>query len=126
MRISTAQFYQMNVAQMSDQQAQLSQLYQQISSGVSLATPADNPLGAAQAVQLSMTSATLSQYASNQNAALSSLQKEDQTLISVNNLLNSIHTVVIQAGDGSLSDSDRSALSTQLQGYRDQLLTLAN
>lgn len=126
MRISTAQFYQMNVAQMSDQQAQLSQLYQQISSGVSLATPADNPLGAAQAVQFSMTSATLSQYAANQNAALSSLQKEDQTLISVNNLLNSIHTVVIQAGDGSLSDSDRSALSTQLQGYRDQLLTLAN
>jgi len=126
MRISTTQFYQLNVAQMSDQQAQLSQLYQQISSGVSLSTPADNPLGAAQAVQLSMTSATLSQYASNQTTALSSLQKEDQTLTSVNNLLNSIHTVVIQAGDGSLSDSDRSALSTQLQGYRDQLLTLAN
>ncbi|HDR9769936.1 TPA: flagellar hook-associated protein FlgL, partial [Burkholderia cepacia ATCC 25416] len=126
MRISTTQFYQMNVAQMNDQQAQLSQLYQQISSGVSLSTPADNPLGAAQAVQLSMTSATLSQYASNQSAALSSLQKEDQTLISVNNLLNNIHTVVIQAGDGSLSDSDRAAQATQLQGYRDQLLTLAN
>ncbi|WGY68272.1 flagellar hook-associated protein FlgL [Burkholderia cepacia] len=126
MRISTTQFYQMNVAQMNDQQAQLSQLYQQISSGVSLSTPADNPLGAAQAVQLSMTSATLSQYSSNQNTALSSLQAEDQTLNSVNNLLSSIHTVVIQAGDGSLSDSDRSALSTQLQGYRNQLLTLAN
>ncbi|VWD62756.1 flagellar hook-associated protein FlgL [Burkholderia lata] len=126
MRISTTQFYQMNVAQMNDQQAQLSQLYQQISSGVSLSTPADNPLGAAQAVQLSMTSATLSQYSANQNAALSSLQAEDQSLISVNNLLNSIHTVVISAGDGSLSDSDRSARATQLQGYRDQLLTLAN
>ncbi|RQR28684.1 flagellar hook-associated protein 3 [Burkholderia sp. Bp9143] len=126
MRISTAQFYQMNVAQMSDQQAQLSQLYQQISSGVSLTTPADNPLGAAQAVQLSMTSATLSQYSANQNVALSSLQKEDQALTSVNNLLNSMHTVIIQAGDGSLTDSDRSALATQLQGYRNQLLTLAN
>ncbi|AYQ39821.1 flagellar hook-associated protein FlgL [Burkholderia aenigmatica] len=126
MRISTTQFYQMNVAQMSDQQAQLSQLYQQISSGVSLSTPADNPLGAAQAVQLSMTSATLSQYSSNQNVALSSLQKEDQTLFSVNDLLNTIHSVVIHAGDGSLADSDRAALSTQLQGYRDQLLTLAN
>jgi len=116
----------MNVAQMSDQQAQLADLYQQISSGVSLTTPADNPLGAAQAVQLSMTSATLSQYSSNQNVALASLQKEDQTLTSVNNLLNTMHTVVIRAGDGSLSDSDRSALSTQLQGYRNQLLTLAN
>nr|WP_057924536.1 flagellar hook-associated protein FlgL [Burkholderia ambifaria] len=126
MRISTAQFYQMNVAQMSDQQAQLAQLYQQISSGVSLSTPADNPVGAAQAVQLSMTSATLSQYSANQNVALSSLQKEDQALTSVNNLLNSMHTIVMQAGDGSLADSDRSALATQLEGYRNQLLTLAN
>ncbi|MDW9225495.1 bacterial flagellin N-terminal helical region family protein [Burkholderia cepacia] len=33
---------------------------------------------------------------------------------------------MIQAGDGSLSDSDRAAQATQLQGYRDQLLTLAN
>lgn len=126
MRISTAQFYQMNVAQMSDQQAQLAQLYQQISSGVSLSTPADNPVGAAQAVQLSMTSATLSQYSANQNVALSSLQKEDQALTSVNNLLNSMHTIVIRAGDGSLADGDRSALATQLEGYRNQLLTLAN
>lgn len=126
MRISTAQFYQLNVAQMSDQQAQLAQLYQQISSGVSLSTAADNPLGAAQAVQLSMTSATLSQYATNQNVALSSLQKEDQALTTVNDLLNTIHSSVMHAGDGSLSDSDRSALATQLQGYRDQLLTLAN
>ncbi|RQS64200.1 flagellar hook-associated protein 3 [Burkholderia sp. Bp8963] len=126
MRISSAQFFQLNVAQMSDQQAQLSQLYQQISSGVSLQTPADNPLGASQAVQLSMSSATLSQYASNQNVALSSLQKEDSALTSVNNLLNSIHGVVIHAGDGALTDSDRAALGTQLQGYRDQLVTLAN
>lgn len=55
MRISSSQFFQLNVGQMNDQQAQLAQLYHQLSSGVSLSTPADNPLGAAQAVQLSMT-----------------------------------------------------------------------
>ncbi len=126
MRISTSQIYQQNVSQMNDQQAQLSQLYQQISSGVSLSTPADNPLGAAQAVQLSMTSATYTQYSANQDLALSSLQAEDHTLTSVNGLLTTIHTNIIQAGDGSLTDSDRSALATQLQGYRDQLVTLAN
>ena len=68
----------------------------------------------------------MSQYSSNQNIALSSLQQEDQTLTSVNDVLNSIQTIVVRAGDGSLSDGDRSALATQLQGYRDQLLTLAN
>ncbi|MDN7905594.1 flagellar hook-associated protein FlgL [Burkholderia diffusa] len=126
MRISTTQFYQLNVGQMNDQQAQLAQLYQQISSGVSLTTPADNPVGAAQAVQLSMTSATLSQYAANQNVALASLQAEDQTLQNVGTVLGSIQSVIVRAGDGSLADSDRAALSTQLEGYRDQLLSLAN
>ncbi|RQR49208.1 flagellar hook-associated protein 3 [Burkholderia sp. Bp9125] len=126
MRISSAQFFQLNVGQMNDQQAQLAQLYQKLSSGVSLTTPADDPIGAAQAVQLSMTSATLSQYTTNQNAALASLQAEDQALSNVNNVLISIQTTLVRVGDGSLSDSDRAALATQLQGSRDQLLTIAN
>lgn len=126
MRISTTQFYQLNVGQMNDQQAQLAQLYQQISSGVSLATPADNPVGAAQAVQLSMTSATLSQYAANQSTALASLQAEDQALQSVGNVLGSVQSLIVRAGDGSLADSDRAALAAQLGGYRDQLASLAN
>lgn len=126
MRISSAQFFQLNVSQMNDQQAQLSQLYQQIASGVSLQTPADNPVGAAQAVQLSMTSATLSQYTANQSTALASLQAEDQTLQSVSTVLTGVQTLTVRAGDGSFADSDRAALATQLQGYRDQLMTLAN
>lgn len=126
MRISTYQFYSQNVSMMNDQQSQLSQLYQQISSGISLTTPADNPLGAAQAVQLSMTSATLSQYTANQSSALTSLQMEYQTLTSVNSVLNSIYQTAMSAGNGTLSDSDRSALATQMQGARNQLLTLAN
>ncbi|MFM0740332.1 flagellar hook-associated protein FlgL [Paraburkholderia xenovorans] len=126
MRISTSQYFTQNVATMSDQQAQLSQLYAEISSGVSLSTPSDNPLGAAQAVQLSSTGTTLAQYTSNQTTALASLQQEDSTLGSVNDVLNTIHTTVLRAGDGSLNDGDRGALATQLQSLRSQLLTLAN
>lgn len=126
MRISSTQYFNMNVATMSDQQAQLSQLYAQISSGVSLSTPSDNPLGAAQAVQLSSTATTLSQYTSNQGTALASLQQEDSTLGSVNTVLQSIHTLVLRAGDGSLNDGDRGSIATQLQSLRSQLMTLAN
>ena len=126
MRISSTQYFSMNVATMSDQQAQLSQLYAEISSGVSLSTPSDNPLGAAQAVQLSSTATTLSQYTSNQNTALASLQQEDSTLGSVNTVLQSIHTLVLRAGDGSLNDGDRGSIATQLQSMRSQLMTLAN
>lgn len=126
MRISSSQYFSMNVSTMSDQQAQLSQIYQQISSGTSLATAADNPLGAAQAVQLSSTAAALSQYSSNQSSALSSLRAEDSTLSGVISTLQSVNTLGLRAGSGALNDADRSAIAAQLTTLRDQLLTYAN
>ena len=126
MRISSSQYFNMNVSTMSDQQAQLSQLYAEISSGVSLSSPSDNPLGAAQAVQLSTTGANLAQYTSNQSTALASLQQEDSTLGSVTTVLQSIHTLVLTAGDGSLTDANRGAIASQLQSLRGQLMTLGN
>ncbi|MBB5461464.1 flagellar hook-associated protein FlgL [Paraburkholderia sp. Cpub6] len=126
MRISSQQYFSMNVANMSNQQAQLSQIYQEISSGQSLTTPADNPLGAAQAVQLSSTASALSQYTTNQNAALTSLQAEDSTLSNVITTLQSANTLGLRAGDGSLNDADRTAIAAQLTALRDQLVTYAN
>jgi flagellar hook-associated protein 3 FlgL len=126
MRISSSQYFSMNVETMSNQQAQLSQIYQEISSGTSLSTAADNPLGAAQAVQLSSTATALSQYTSNQNAALSSLQSEDSTLGSVLTTLQSANTLGLSVGSGVLNDTNRAAVAAQLTSLRDQLLTYAN
>ena len=126
MRISTSQFYNQNIQTMDNEQSQLATYYQQLSSGTALTTPADNPLAAAQAVQLTMVSASYSQYTTNQNAALTSLQLEDKTLSSVTGTMQAISSQVVRAGDGSLNDSDRASIAKALQGYRDQLLTLAN
>ncbi|WP_322058891.1 flagellar hook-associated protein FlgL [Paraburkholderia sp. J63] len=126
MRIATSQIYSSSLSTMENQQAQLLQVQQQVSTGISLSNPADNPLGAAQAVQLSATSAALTQYASNQNTALSSLQLEDSTLSSVTTTLQAISQQIQSAINGSLNDSDRQALAQQLQGERSQLFTLAN
>ena len=126
MRISSSQFFTMNVQTMDDQQATLATMYQQIATGNKLQTAADNPLAAAQAVQLSAQSATLAQYTTNQCSALTSLQQEDSTVQSVVSVYQSIQTVVTNAGDGSLTDANRSSLATQLTSLRNQLMTLAN
>lgn len=126
MRIATSQFYTQNIEMMNNQESQISTLYQQVASGNLLQTAADNPLAAAQAVQLSASSATLSQYSTNQSTALSALQLEDSTLTSVTSTLNAIVPKLSNAINGTLSDSDRAALAQQLQGQRDTLLNLAN
>ncbi|MFM0324985.1 flagellar hook-associated protein FlgL [Caballeronia glebae] len=126
MRISSSQYFNMNVASMSDQQSTLASMYQQISSGKRIQTASDDPLGAAQAVQLTMKSGALAQYSTNQTTALSSLQQEDSTLSNVSNVLQSIQTQIVHAGDGSLTDADRTSVANTIQGLRDQLFSLAN
>jgi len=126
MRISSSQYFNLNVASMSDQQSTLASMYQQISSGKRILTASDDPLGAAQAVQLTLKSGALAQYSTNQTTALSSLQQEDATLSSVSSALQSVQTQIVHAGDGSLTDSDRTAIANTIQGLRDQLFSLAN
>ncbi|WP_042269034.1 flagellar hook-associated protein FlgL [Paraburkholderia heleia] len=126
MRIATSQIFSSSLSTMENQQAQLLQVQQQISTGVAISNPADNPLGAAQAVTLSATSATLTQYSSNQTTALTALQLEDTTLTSVTSTMQSIHSLIIEAQNGSLTDQARQAIAQQMQGDRNQLLTLAN
>jgi flagellar hook-associated protein 3 FlgL len=42
------------------------------------------------------------------------------------NVIQSVHTTLVQAGNGTLNDSDRSALAAQLQQDMNQLVGLAN
>ncbi|PLZ00668.1 flagellar hook-associated protein 3 [Burkholderia sp. WAC0059] len=126
MRIATSEIYTSTVQTMNNQEAQLAQLEDEISSGQALTTPASNPVAAAQAVQLSATYSTLSQYSTNQTDALTSLQLEDSTLGSVTTELQSFNSLLESANSGTLNDTDRAALAQQLEGVRNQLLSLAN
>ncbi|MGA7817311.1 flagellar hook-associated protein FlgL [Caballeronia sp.] len=126
MRISSSQYFTMNVQAMDDQQSTLATMYQQIATGNKLQTAGDNPIGAAQAVQLTAQSATLAQYATNQASATTSLGLEDSTMKGVVSTIQAIQTAVTSAGDGSLSDANRADIATQIQTLRNQLLGLAN
>src|SRR6202012_4646105 len=56
----------------------------------------------------------------------SSLQQEDSTLSSVSSVLQSVQTQIVHAGDGSLTDADRTSIASTIQGLRDQLFSLSN
>lgn len=126
MRISTQSTYENTIQNMDNQQSMLARLEQQASTGIRVATPGDDPLGAAQAVQLSAEGSALAQFASNQNTATSLLQTEDSTLSSVTSTLQDVLTQLNALGAGDVNDSNRQAAAKALQGLRDQLMSLAN
>lgn len=126
MRISSTLFFQTGLNSINAQQSDLMHLYQQIGSGRRMVTPADDPLAAAQAINISQSQSLNKRYADNRAVAKQNLGIEDNTLFSVTNLLQDIKTRLIEAGNGTMSDADRATLSNVLVNSRDTLLGLAN
>jgi flagellar hook-associated protein 3 FlgL len=81
---------------------------------------ATRALGVAQAQSVN------GQYATTRKQANASLGLEENTLQSVTTTIQNIQSLLVNAGNGTMSDTDRASLATALQGQYDQLMGLAN
>ena len=126
MRISSNTIFEASVNAMQQQSARLMQVQQQISTGRRILTPADDPIGAAQALQVTQSQTMNTQYSTNAGSASDSLTLEESVLGSITSLLQDVRTTAIIAGNGALNSTDRAALATDLSGRYQQLLGLAN
>lgn len=126
MRISTNTVYEQGIAAMQRQQASLLKTQQQIASGRRILTPADDPVAAARALDVSQAEAANAQYAVNRANAESALGLEEGVLHSVGDLIQDVRTAAIAAGNPALSMSDRASLATELRSRLEQLIALAN
>jgi flagellar hook-associated protein 3 FlgL len=126
MRISSNTFYEASVSSMQQQSARLMQVQQQISSGRRILTPADDPVGAAQALQVTQSQSINAQYSTNAGMASDSLTLEESVLGSISSLLQDVRVISVTAGNAALNRSDRTILANALRGKYQQLLGLAN
>jgi len=127
MRISTSTLFSQNVSQLDTLQNNLVQTQQQISTGRRILTPADDPAGAARALQVSQTDATNTQYLTNIGTAQDAVTLSEGTLQSITTLIQNMQTTAVQAGNlSTMTDTDRKALASTLQANLDQLVSQAN
>ncbi|WP_430391055.1 flagellar hook-associated protein FlgL [Dyella sp. 20L07] len=126
MRLSTSWMYQQSLSTMLNQQSALSATQNQVTTGQRINVASDDPAGAGQVVSLSHVIATNAQYSSNIDSATTRLNTEASTLSSVNSVLDTARTLALQAINGTLSDSDRTSIASQLSQIRDQLVQQAN
>ncbi|WP_368639265.1 flagellar hook-associated protein FlgL [Castellaniella ginsengisoli] len=126
MRISSSLVFQTGLKTINTQQSDLLHLYQQIGTGQKMVTPADDPLGASQAINLSQSQALNARYADNRAVANQNLGTEEDALNSLTLLLQDVRTRLVEASNGTLSDADRATLSNVLKNARDSLMGIAN
>jgi len=126
MRVSTSQIYDAGALNIQRSQSETLKTYNQISSGRRILTPADDPVAAAQALVVTQSQAVTAQQVTNQGNATSQLGTVDNQLTSLTNLLQSVRSNVIRAGNTTLTSSDRQAIATDLEASLSQILGIAN
>ena len=126
MRISTSQIYDAGSLNIQRNQAALFKLQNQLSTGRRVLTPEDDPVAAAQALLVTQAKEMNTQQTTNQGTAESQLGLVDSQLSSLVDLIQNVRDRVIQAGNSTLSASDRQSIATELEARFGELLGLAN
>lgn len=126
MRIATSMIFDAGVANINKQWSQLLHLQQQVASGRRILTPADDPVAAARALEVTQSADILTQYATNQQNANSALGLAEAQLSSMNDMFARLKELTVQAGNATLSASDRKSIAFELRARFDEMLGLAN
>lgn len=126
MRVSTAQIFDSGTMGIQNNQSSLFKTQNQLSTGRRILTPADDPVGATQALVVTQSKQINAQYLENQDEARSHLNLLESNLSGVTDELQNILERAVQAGGGTLGASDRSMIATELQARLLNLQSLAN
>lgn len=126
MRVATALAFERSIEAMNDRQSRLVRTQEELATGRKLLRPSDDPVAAAEAERArAQTRRTELQQRLN-GYAKDFLGHAEATLGQVTDLMHAMRENLVQAGNGTLGADDRTKLATQLQGYRNELLALAN
>jgi flagellar hook-associated protein 3 FlgL len=97
-----------------------------ISTGLAFTTASENPVGAGLVAGYNQVLAQSLQYTSNGQSANESLNIEDSALTQMQNQLQSLRDLALEANNATESPSDLSAIATQVQQIQQSILSIAN
>ncbi len=126
MRISTQMIQQNGAAGLSNTQSAMYQVQQELATGRRISSAATDPTAAGQVVALADAEAQTLAFASAQTQVSNQLATIDTALNGAQNVLQSFRQSLVQAGNSTLSASDRQGVVASMQSDYEQLIGLAN
>jgi flagellar hook-associated protein 3 FlgL len=126
MRIATANAFDSGVDTLQRRQSELSTLQDQMTSGKRVSRASDDPAAAARAERAM---ANVERTVTSQRAVDASkvaMAQTESTLGSAGDLMQHARELIVAAGNGTYTDSERKSIANELQSVRTQLLTMAN
>ncbi len=126
MRVSTQQLFSGGINAINDVNAQLQKTQLQMSTGKKVLTPADDPVASTRILQLNQELALNEQFQNNIVSVENSLNLEDDLLGSINDVIQRVRELTINAGNGALSSTDLTYIASEIGERMEQLAGMMN
>ena len=126
MRVSNDTLRSAFLAALDDARRRVVETQHQVSTGLRINSPSDDPVAAARVAHLDASLSRLDQYQANAIFARNQLGLEEESLGEAIGHLQRIRELTLQANNGSASSGDRQVIASEIRQHRDGLLALAN
>ena len=126
MRITNKMLSQNLLRNLESAQGKMDQIQNQMSSGLRISRPSDDPVGIQNAMRLKSNISSVEQWKSNADSALSYMSTTDSTLGDVTSILQRVRELTVQGANGSLATDDRNAIKNEVDQISHQLHLMAN
>lgn len=126
MRISNDTLRSAFLAAMDDARRRVLETQKQVSTGLRINSPADDPVAAARIAHLDASLARLDQYSANAIFARNQLGLEEEAVGEAIEILQRVRELTLQANNSTASEADRHIIAVELAEHRAALLGIAN
>jgi flagellar hook-associated protein 3 FlgL len=114
------------LSDINDAQNRLNVTQEQLSSGKKILQPSDDPYGATRAVDLNGELAGLQTYSDNITDGTAWATASDTALTSISNAVQRVRTLVVEAANGTNSQSNLDAINSEISQLTDSIKQSAN
>lgn len=125
-RLGTANMYDRTVNNLTERQAQMAHLMESTTSGKRVVRASDDPVAAAQAERARTRMDRTDADKRALDAQVSIITQGEAALGSANTALQEFRSMVLNAGNGTYTQTERDALVAQMTSLRDQIANYAN
>ncbi len=126
MSISTSYYFNHAVRLMNEQQASIAKTQTQLSTGLQLTKPSDDPVKVTAIGRLNTAIARQDSYASSLAIVGDRLQAAEATVKSASDAMTRIKELTIRAANDTFGAADRGGIAAELASLREELISLAS
>ncbi|MCL6483980.1 MAG: flagellar hook-associated protein FlgL [Janthinobacterium lividum] len=126
MRVASSQYQSLINISLQQNQERINYLTQQMSSGLRIQLPSDDPIGNVRVSRLTREQAMVTQYQDNIATVKVRLLKNENYLSSMVTDMGQARDLLVSAADGSNTPADLNAMTQSLAAMRDSVLYTAN